>query len=95
MLLKDAVFQPEFGRFDRFAIGVLQLLVVLVLLLAGWSFDLHWPYYLGLLLASGFSLYQQYLIRGRDPQLSFRAFLNNHYFGMVVFAGIAVSYLIV
>jgi 4-hydroxybenzoate polyprenyltransferase len=83
-----------FGRFDRLAIGVMQLLVLGVLLLAGLSFDLHWPYYLGLLLAGGFSLYQQYLIRGRDPQLSFRAFLNNHYFGMVVFAGIVINYLV-
>ncbi len=84
-----------FGRFDRLAIGVMQLLLLAVLLLAGMSFDLHWPYYLGLLLASGFSLYQQILIRERDPQRSFRAFLNNHYFGMVVFAGIVVNYLIV
>ncbi len=84
-----------FGRFDRLAIGVMQLLLLAVLLLAGMSFDLHWPYYLGLLLASGFSLYQQILIRERDPQRSFRAFLNNHYFGMVVFAGIVINYLIV
>lgn len=82
-----------FGRFDRLAIGVMQLLVLAVLLLAGLSFALHWPYYLGLALASGFSLYQQYLLRHRDPQLSFRAFLNNHYFGMVVFLGIVASYL--
>lgn len=82
-----------FGRFDRFAIAVMQLLVLAVLVLAGLSFDLSWPYYVGLLLASGFSAYQQYLIRGRDPQLSFHAFLNNHYFGMVVFVGIVLSYL--
>ncbi|MCW8919389.1 MAG: 4-hydroxybenzoate octaprenyltransferase [Gammaproteobacteria bacterium] len=83
-----------FGRFDRLAIGVMQLLVLAVLWLAGLSFALHWPYYLGLLLAGGFSLYQQYLIRGRDPQLSFRAFLNNHYFGLVVFLGIVASQLV-
>lgn len=82
-----------FGRFDRLAIGMMQLLVVAVLLLAGLSFALQWPYYLGLLLASGFSLYQQYLIRAREPQRCFRAFLNNHYFGMVVFGGIVASYL--
>ncbi len=83
-----------FGRFDRLAIGMMQLLVLAVLLLAGWRFELQWPYYLGLGVAGGFSLYQQYLIRERDPQLSFRAFLNNHYFGMVVFGGIVLSYLV-
>ena len=30
----------------------------------------------------------------RDPQLSFRAFLNNHYFGLTVFIGIVVEYLL-
>jgi 4-hydroxybenzoate polyprenyltransferase len=33
------------------------------------------------------------LIRGRDPDLCFRAFNNNHYFGMVVFIGLALDYL--
>jgi 4-hydroxybenzoate polyprenyltransferase len=83
-----------FGRYERLAIGVMQLIVLAVLLRAGAAFALNWPYYVGLLLASGFSLYQQYLIRERDPQLSFQAFLNNHYFGMLVFAGIGASYLL-
>lgn len=82
-----------FGRFDRLAIGVMQLAVLAILVLAGLSFQLQWPYYVGLVAASGFSLYQQYLIRGRDPRLCFRAFINNHYFGMVVFIGIVVNYL--
>lgn len=83
-----------FGRYDRLIIGLFQLLVLVVLGLAGLSFELAWPYYLGLLIAAGFSLYQQYLIRDRDPKRSFQAFLNNHYFGMMVFIGIAASYLI-
>ncbi|MDH5786157.1 MAG: 4-hydroxybenzoate octaprenyltransferase [Chromatiales bacterium] len=83
-----------FGRFDRLAIGLTQLGVLATLIAAGVSFQLQWPYYAGLLVASGFTLYQHYLIRGRDPQLSFRAFLNNHYFGMTVFLGIVVNYLI-
>ena len=82
-----------FGRFDRLMIGVLQLLVLGLLILIGLIFVLGWVYYAGLAVASGFSIYQQYLIRDRDPQLSFRAFLNNHYFGMVVFVGIFLDYL--
>lgn len=83
-----------FGRFDRLIIGLLQLLVVALLILTGLSFSLGLYYYLGLGAASGFSLYEQYLIRARDPQQSFRAFLNNHYFGMTVFIGIALDYLL-
>jgi 4-hydroxybenzoate polyprenyltransferase len=38
-------------------------------------------------------VYHQFLIRGRDTASCFRAFLNNHYIGMVVFIGIALEYL--
>ncbi len=80
------------GRFDRVGIGLMQLLTLALLLLAGLSFGLGAFYYLGLAAAAGFGLYEQYLIRGRDPALSFKAFLNNHYFGLAVFVGIALDY---
>jgi len=83
-----------FGRFDRLIIGLLQLAVLGLLVLVGLSFSLGLYYYLGLAAASVFSVYEQYLIRDRDPQLSFRAFLNNHYFGLTVFIGIVVDYLL-
>ena len=38
-------------------------------------------------------LYQQYLIRNREPQACFAAFLNNRHLGMAVFIGIALHYL--
>ncbi len=83
-----------FGRFDRLIIGLLQLLVLGLLLLTGLSFSLGIYYYLGLVAAAAFFIYEQYLIRDRDPRRSFRAFLNNHYFGMTVFIGLAVDYLL-
>ena len=36
---------------------------------------------------------EQWLIRRRDPARCFQAFNNNHYFGMVVFIGLALDYL--
>lgn len=80
------------GRYDRLGIGLMQLLTLALLVAGGIAFQLGLPYWLGLAAASGFALYQQYLIRDRDPQLSFKAFLNNHYFGLAVFAGIALDY---
>jgi len=80
------------GRFDRLGIGLMQVMTLALLALGGLSFGLGLPYMLGLLVASGFAIYQQYLIRDRDPKLSFKAFLNNHYFGMAVFLGIAIDY---
>ncbi len=80
------------GRYDRLGIGLMQLLVLIMLAVAGVGLELGPLYYFGLGGAAVFGLYEQYLIRARDPGLSFRAFLNNHYFGMAVFAGIALDY---
>jgi len=82
------------GRFDRLGIGVMQLATLALLALGGLRFGLGGPFFLGLAAAAGMGLYEQYLIRHRDPQQSFRAFLHNHYFGMSVFAGIAADYLL-
>ncbi len=80
-----------FGRYDRLIIALLQLLTLGLLLLAGLSFDLGLYYYLGLAAAALTNLYQQWMIRGREPMICFRAFLNNHYFGLLVFLGLALD----
>jgi 4-hydroxybenzoate polyprenyltransferase len=49
-------------------------------------------YGLGIATAAMFALYQQLLIRQRKPDDCFRAFLNNNYFGMAIFIGIALEY---
>lgn len=81
-----------FGDADRFIIGVMQLMSLLALWLAGRELELGLWYGLGLAIAAIFALYQQYLIRARQPAECFRAFLNNNYFGMAVFVGIALEY---
>ncbi len=81
-----------FGQHDRLIVGILQ---ALTLLLLGWVGILtarsYW-FWLGLLVAVGFSLYQQWLIRNREPIPSLHAFLNNHWLGMAVFIGLALDY---
>jgi 4-hydroxybenzoate polyprenyltransferase len=39
-----------------------------------------------------FFLYQQWLIRERDPWRCFRAFQNNQYVGLSVFIGVLLEY---
>jgi 4-hydroxybenzoate polyprenyltransferase len=51
-------------------------------------------YYAGLMIAVGLIIYQYTLIRNRDRTLCFKAFLHNNWVGMVVFAGIALDFLI-
>ncbi|MDH5483673.1 MAG: 4-hydroxybenzoate octaprenyltransferase [Gammaproteobacteria bacterium] len=81
-----------FGDADRFIIGMLQTLLLLDLLLIGQQSELGLYYYLGLLAGSGLMIYQQYLIRHRQPAPCIQAFLNNNWFGLVVFAGIFIDY---
>jgi len=82
-----------FGDADRFIIGVLQLMALLAMWLVGRELELGLWYGLGIASAALFALYEQMLIRQRRPQDCFRAFLNNNYFGMSIFIGIALEYL--
>jgi 4-hydroxybenzoate polyprenyltransferase len=82
-----------FGDADRFIVGVMQLMSLFALWLAGRELKLGLWYGFGLALAAIFALYEQFLIRERKPDQCLRAFLNNNYFGMAVFIGIALEYL--
>lgn len=82
-----------FGDADRFIIGVMQLMSLFALWLAGRELELGAWYGAGLAGAAIFALYEQFLIRDRIPEKCLRAFLNNNYFGMAVFVGIALEYL--
>lgn len=81
-----------FGQGDRAVIaGVQSLLLVLLAFIGQWvGFGRY--YYLGLAGAAMLALYQQHLIRDREPQRCFRAFLNNNWFGATIFAGIFLDY---
>ena len=81
-----------FGAMDKTIIGVLQGLLLLNLVLVGTRLELGGAYYVGLVFALGFALYEQYLIRKREPEKCFQAFLNNNWFGAAVFAGILLNY---
>ncbi|MBE9516015.1 MAG: 4-hydroxybenzoate octaprenyltransferase [Proteobacteria bacterium] len=83
-----------FGRYDRFMIGLNHLLCLLLLIWTGFNLQLSVYYYAGLLVAAIIAGYEQWLMRDRKPGSCFKAFLNNHYFGMVIFMGMAVHYLV-
>jgi 4-hydroxybenzoate polyprenyltransferase len=81
-----------FGDSDRHIIAVLQVMTLLSLCLVGQILHMTYWYYLGLLGGAMFFVYQLWLIRARDRESCFRAFLNNNYFGMAVFLGILLAY---
>ncbi|WP_028025794.1 4-hydroxybenzoate octaprenyltransferase [Enterovibrio calviensis] len=80
-----------FGKYDKAAVGVLQLLTLLLLVLVGYLCQLSTVYYWFLLAASALFVYQQWLVKGRDRDACFKAFLNNNYVGMLVFIGVGLA----
>jgi len=81
-----------FGEQDRLMTGVLQIMTLYSLMLVGNRFELGTFYYLGLVAAAGLFAYQQWLIRFRARAACFKAFLNNNWVGVVIFAGIVADY---
>jgi 4-hydroxybenzoate polyprenyltransferase len=81
-----------FGRADRGIVAALQFAALALLVAAGLLADLSYWYWIGLAVAAASAVYQQYLIRHRDPGDCFRAFLNNNLFGLAVFGGILLDY---
>jgi 4-hydroxybenzoate polyprenyltransferase len=83
-----------FGDADRAIIGGLQLSVLACLVMIGMQAELGLYYYGGVLFAAGLAAWQQRLIRNRDRDGCFKAFLNNHWFGLVIFLGILLDYML-
>jgi 4-hydroxybenzoate polyprenyltransferase len=82
-----------FGDSDRDIIAVLMGMTLLSLYLVGNLIRMGSWYDAGLCAGAVFFVYQLWLIRGRDREACFRAFLNNNYFGMAVFIGMALEYI--
>lgn len=82
-----------FGLMDRLIIGILQLLTLGLLFLVSFKLQMTWPVYAALAASSVLFTYQQYLIRARERQGCFGAFLNNHYVGMFYAVGLIGHYM--
>lgn len=81
-----------FGEYDRMMIGVLQALTVLAWIFVGLQAGLGLFWWLGVLIASGLFVHQQWTIRTRERDACFRAFLNNHWVGLSLFLAIILNY---
>ena len=81
-----------FADMDRFLIGVMQVMMIYALTLVGHNMEFGDWYYAGVAAAAGLFLWQQWLIRRREPAGCLRAFLNNQYVGLVILVGILLQY---
>ncbi len=81
-----------FAGADVFIIALLQVILMLAFWLIGAAAHLGRWYFAGTLVAAALFGYQYWLIRQREPERCFRAFLNNHYVGAAIFIGILLDY---
>ncbi|MFC0267177.1 4-hydroxybenzoate octaprenyltransferase [Kushneria aurantia] len=80
-----------FGRFDLLLQAALQVMTLLLLAVVGQSAGLGGFYWVALGAIAVIFAWQQYLCRQRSREGCFRAFLNNHWVGIVLFAGVALA----
>lgn len=81
-----------FGRYDVAAVMVCYGALLLILAVVGNEIGLGWPYFIGLVIAGGIALFHYTLIRERQRDQCFKAFLHNNWLGFAVFCGVMCDY---
>lgn len=80
-----------FGKNDRLIIGLLQLFTLGVLGSIAVSLNYGWPVYVALVACAVLFAIQSYETRDRGRMACFKAFLDNHYVGLVFAVGLMVD----
>ncbi|MFC0337484.1 4-hydroxybenzoate polyprenyltransferase [Kushneria avicenniae] len=80
-----------FGRMDLIIQGALQVLMLMLLAVVGRLAGLDGFYWAALAAIAIIFVHQQRLCRTRSREGCFQAFLNNHWVGILLFAGIALA----
>jgi 4-hydroxybenzoate polyprenyltransferase len=83
-----------FGRYDVAAVMCCYAVTLVLLAAAGMMISAGFWYFAGLILAAGIALYHFRLIKDRQREACFKAFLHNNWFGAAVFAGIVLDHLV-
>lgn len=81
-----------FADLDKFMIGLLQVMFLGVMLLVAREVNAGFYYYIGITVAAVLFCYQHYLIKDRNRDRCFKAFLSNHWVGMIIFLGILAHF---
>lgn len=83
-----------FGKNDVAIVMLLQAITVIILCYVGDAIGATWPYYLSLMLASLLCVRHYQLIKNRQREGCFTAFLENHYMGMVITIGLVCHFVL-
>jgi 4-hydroxybenzoate polyprenyltransferase len=82
-----------FGKYDVLAVMSCYAVTIALLAYIGLTLQLGLAYSAGLLAAACIAIYHYSLIRHRQRDACFKAFLHNNWFGAVVFTGLVLAYL--
>lgn len=81
-----------FGKFDVIAVMLCYGIALALLAMAGLMAGLGLAYFVGLAVAEGIALHHYKLIKDRNREKCFEAFLHNNWLGAAVFIGLVVNY---
>jgi len=77
-----------FGRFDILITGILMVLMIAMLTVMGMWLELNWPWFVAVFISAGLFGRQLVMVGDRDRDACFRAFLDNNWVGITIFAGL-------
>jgi 4-hydroxybenzoate polyprenyltransferase len=83
-----------FGKYDVAAVMACYAAALALLAYLGCMLQLGLIYYSGLMVASGIAAYHYILIRQRQRENCFKAFLHNNWLGAAIFSGLALDYFV-
>jgi 4-hydroxybenzoate polyprenyltransferase len=81
-----------FGRFDVLAVAICYAIYLGGMAWAGVQLQMGVNYWGGIAVATALACYHLALIRTRERERCFRAFLSNHWLGLAIFAGVALDF---
>lgn len=81
-----------FGRYDVLITGFLMAVMIIMLISAGTWLHLGWSWFAGVAVVAGLFARQVYLVRERDRDACFHAFLNNNWVGLTLFLALLLHF---
>lgn len=83
-----------FGRMDKLIVALLEVITLLLLVAVFMLNNLGVFAYAGLVGAAALFIHQHYNIRHRQREACFKAFLDNHYVGLVIALGLIMDLIV-
>ncbi len=84
-----------FGKNDVLIVMLLQAAALTILWCIGSAINATWPYYIAVLFSALLCVRQYQLIKRRQREGCFTAFIENHYIGLVITLGTALHFYLV